>query len=244
MVQWLDDEITMSGTIKINVQPKELERVINRELKMMYQLYPVAVEHDYCVLSTDIFYSPEFRRTRRIQFPDCVLNVGHFEEMRRKNSLFGLAGDPDFTFGRFMNQDMLIPGNFLSTDAVVYRTIQMSTWDQLKTFNLSDIKHTFDEASHVLNVFDGHDPIAPVFCELYVKAPEEKLFDDPWVQKWMGAKCKLQVAKAIGTFTATTIGGVTVNYNLYTDEANKDLDECKEFFKNLRDADHFFITVP
>jgi len=113
----------------------------------------------------------------------------------------------------------------------------------LKTFNLSDIKHTFDEASHVLTVL-GHDPIAPVFCELYVKAPEEKLFDDPWVQKWMGAKCKLQVAKAIGTFTATTIGGVTVNYNLYTEEANKDLDECKEFFKNLRDADHFFITVP
>ena len=52
------------------------------------------------------------------------------------------------------------------------------------------------------------------------------------------------LSAAIGTFTATTIGGVTVNYNLYTEEANKDLDECKEFFKNLRDADHFFITVP
>jgi hypothetical protein len=138
---------------------------------------------------------------------------------------------------------MLIPGNFLSTDAVVYRTIQLSTWDQLKTFNLSDIHHTYNESDHTLTVL-GHDPLSPVFCEVWIKAKEENLFDDPWVQKWLGAKCKIQVAKALGTFTATTIGGVTVNYNMYTDEANKDLDECKEFFKNLRDANHFFITVP
>ena len=56
----------MSGTIKLTIAVKEYERLLNRELKMMYQLYPVAVEHDYCVLSTDVFYSPEFRRTRKI----------------------------------------------------------------------------------------------------------------------------------------------------------------------------------
>ena len=237
------DEITISGSLNIEVKTDEIERIIENEKRNVFRNWRDTVELRYGIVPVTQFRTPEFRASRTIQFPDCVLNIGHLEEMRRKNSLFGLAGDPDFTFGRFMNQDMLIPGNFLSTDAVVYRTIQMSTWDQLKTFNLSDIKHRFDEVSHVLTVL-GHDPIAPVFCELYVKAPEEKLFDDPWVQKWMGAKCKLQVAKAIGTFTATTIGGVTVNYNLYTDEANKDLDECKEFFKNLRDADHFFITVP
>jgi hypothetical protein len=171
------------------------------------------------------------------------MQVTRFEEMKRKNSLFGIAGDPDFSFGRFMNQDMLIPGNFLSTDAVVYRTIQLSTWDQLKTFNLSDIQHRFNESTHRLEVL-GHDPMTPVFCEVWMKVPEETLYDDPWVQKWLGAKCKLQVAKAIGTFTQTTIGGVTVNYSLYTEEANNDITDCKEFFQKLRDGDHFFITVP
>ena len=60
----------------------------------------------------------------------------------------------------------------------------------------------------------------------------------------MGAKCKLQAAKSIGTFTTTMIGGVTVNYSIYTEEANNDINDCKEFFKNLRDANHFFVTVP
>jgi hypothetical protein len=86
--------------------------------------------------------------------------------------------------------------------------------------------------------------MTPVFCEVWMKVPEETLYDDPWVQKWLGAKCKLQVAKAIGTFTQTTIGGVTVNYSLYTEEANNDITDCKEFFQKLRDGDHFFITVP
>ena len=243
MVQWLEDEVTLSGSIKITINKKEYERVLDRELKMIYQLYPVAVEHSYCVIPRQVFYTREFRERRFIQFPDCVLSVGRFEEMKRKNSLFGLSGDPDFTFGRFMNQDMIIPGNFLSTDAVVYRTIQLSTWDQLKTFNLSDINHRFNEASHTLEVL-GHDPQYPVFCECWVKAPETKLFDDGWVQKWMGAKCKLQAAKSIGTFTTTMIGGVTVNYSIYTEEANNDINDCKDFFKSLRESNHFFVTVP
>jgi hypothetical protein len=103
MIQWLDDEVTMSGTINIRINQKEYERLINREIKMIYQLYPVAAVHSYCVIPLSVFYSPEFRRNRVIQFPDCVMSVGHFEEMKRKNSMFGIAGDPDFTFGRFMN---------------------------------------------------------------------------------------------------------------------------------------------
>jgi hypothetical protein len=180
MVQWLKDEVTMSGTINITINDKEYSRIIDRELRTLYELYTVASEHSYCVIPVYVFASPEFRQKRFIQFPDCVLSVGRFEEMKRKNSLFGIAGDPDFTFGRFMNQDLIIPGNFLSTDAVVYRTIQLSTWDQLKTFNLSDIQHRWNYASKTLEVL-GHDPVCPVFCEVWVKTPEEKLFDDAWV---------------------------------------------------------------
>ena len=103
MIQWLKDEVTMSGTINITINDKEYSRILDRELRMIYQLYPVAAEHSYCVIPPQVFWSREFRLKRFIQFPDCVLSVGRFEEMKKKNSLFGLAGDPDFTFGRFMN---------------------------------------------------------------------------------------------------------------------------------------------
>jgi hypothetical protein len=40
------------------------------------------------------------------------------------------------------------------------------------------------------------------------------------------------------------LGGVTVNTGLYTEEANKELEECKEQWKIQRDANHFFLTTP
>lgn len=36
MVQWLEDEVTLSGSIKITINKKEYERVLDRELKMIY----------------------------------------------------------------------------------------------------------------------------------------------------------------------------------------------------------------
>jgi len=241
MVQWLKNEVTMSGSINISLTDAEYERIMDKELNMVYQLYPVAVEHNYCVVPRSAFYTPEFRRNRTLQFPDCVLGIGKFEEMKRRNSLFGI-NDPDFSFNKTFQADMWL-GSQLNMDSIMFRTIQWSLWDQLKVFTLVDIKHIWNEDSHTL-VVTGHDPSVNVFCEVYVKAPDTKLFDDPWVRQWLAAKCKLNVAKMIGTFTTNLLGGVTVNTGLYTEEANKELEECKEQWKIQRDANHFFLTTP
>ena len=68
------------------------------------------------------------------------------------------------------------------------------------------------------------------------------MWEDPWVKQWIAAKCKQQVAKTLGVFTVTLIGGVTVNNNLYTEEANNDLNECKERWKDMQQADWFETT--
>lgn len=113
----------------------------------------------------------------------------------------------------------------------------------MKIFTLVDIHHEWNEADHTLLV-TGHDPTTNVFCEVYVKASPSELYDDPWVRQWIAAKCKLNVAKMIGTFTTNLIGGVQVNTGLYTEEANKEIEECKEQWKAQREADIFFLTTP
>lgn len=45
--------------------------------------------------------------------------------------------------------------------------------------------------------------------------------------------------KKLGTFTVTAIGGVTVNTGTYSEEANNDINDCKEYWTNLRQADFF-----
>ena len=45
MVQWLKDEVTMSGTLNISIADKEYERVIDKETNMIYELSPEAVQN-------------------------------------------------------------------------------------------------------------------------------------------------------------------------------------------------------
>jgi hypothetical protein len=241
MIEWLKNEVTMSGSINISIKDAEYERVLDKEIKMVYQLYPVSVKHQYTVIPRAAFYTADFRRNRTLQFPDCVLSVGKFEEMTRRNSLFGI-NDADFSFNKCFQADMWL-GSQMNMDSVMFRTIQWSLWDQLKTFTLIDIRHSWNEADKTLLVL-GHDPRSDVFCELYTKAAPTELYDDPWVRQYIGAKCKLQVVKTIGTFTTNMIGGVTVNTSMYSEEANKDIEECKEQWKMQTNADIFFLTTP
>lgn len=237
-IEWLKDEITMSGTINISLSDKEYGRLIDKELKMIPELYCEAIKYDKCIIPSDLFYTPEFRKNRCIQFPDCVLSVVKFEEMKRRNNLWGLS-DPDLSWNRMFQTDMWM-GPQMAMDTVMFRTIQWSNWDQLKQFNLVDIKHRWNRITHQLFVM-GHDPYNDVYCEVATKVDEQELFEDPWVRQWIAAKCKLQVVKKLGTFTVTAIGGVTVNTGTYSEEANNDLNDCKEHWKDMQN-DYFWET--
>lgn len=144
--------------------------------------------------------------------------------------MFGI-GDPDFTFNKAFRADMWY-GQASLLDAVTYRLQTWSAWDQMKQFTLVDIHHSWNMVEHRLTVL-GHDPQSPVYCELYVKVSESSLFDNIWVRKWISAHCKLQVNKLLTLFTTTLIGGVQINLSSYTDEANKDIEECKTKWKEL-----------
>ena len=238
----MKDEVTMSGTINITIKDAEYERVLDKEMKMVYQLYPVAVKESFTIIPNQIFYTPEFRANRTIQFPECVLGIGQFYEMKRRYGLFGI-NDGDFSWNKAFMADWLGGGIMMSADLIMGRTISMSLWDQLRQFILVDINHKWNESNNTLLV-TGRDPYYNVFCGLHVTAPQNELYDDAWVRQWVAAKCKLQVAKTIGTFTTNLLGGVTVNTALYTEEANKEIEECKEQWKMQRDADQRFYTTP
>ena len=235
-IEWLKSEITMSGTINLSLPDKEYNRIIDRELRMIPELYVEAVKYDKCVIPRDVFYSQEFRKNRCIKFPDCVLSVVQFCELKMRNQMWGIA-DPDLSWNRMFQTDMWM-GPQMAMDTVMFRTIQWSNWDQLKQFNLVDIKHRWNRPTHQLFV-TGHDPYNDVYCELATKVDDQDLFEDPWVRQWIAAKCKLQVVKKLGTFTVTAIGGVTVNTGTYSEEANNDINDCKEYWANLRQADFF-----
>lgn len=117
----------MSGSINISLTDAEYERIMNKEINMVYQLYPVALKHQYCIIDVRSFYTPEFRRNRTIQFPDCVMGIGKFVEMNRRTAMFGF-NDPDFSFTKCFQADVWL-GSQMNMDSTMFRTIQWSLWD-------------------------------------------------------------------------------------------------------------------
>lgn len=177
-IQWLMDEVTMSGSLTVNITEKEINRIIDRELKTMYDMNPEATELAWLIIPMKKFYEPEFRKTRTIQFPDCVISITKFVEMKRRNTMFGIA-DADFSFNKTFRGDMWY-GQASLLDAIGYRLVTWSAWDQLKQFTLIDMHHEWNLAEHRLTVL-GHDPRTNVFVELLQKVDEQALFDNIWV---------------------------------------------------------------
>lgn len=229
-VEWLKNEVTVSGALQVNIPDKEYERIIDNEMQGIYENDRDASRAAFMVMPVSQFYTPEFRRTRTIKFPKCVLAVTEFQEMKRRNAMFGF-NDPDFGYNKCFQSDIWL-GSQMSLDSIAYTTIQWGVWDQLKVFTLVDIRHRWNWGDHSLTVL-GHDPQVNVYCQLAVKNDECDMYEDYYVRKWVSAKCKLQANKLLTLFTTQLIGGVTINMSAYTEEANKDLEECKEHFNNI-----------
>lgn len=239
-VKWIQSEVTCGGMIKINFPDSEIERIIDRELKVLEELNPDSQIDAYTVIPVQAFYTPEFRATRTFQFPDCVLTVTKFEEMKRRNAMFGIM-DPDFSFNRCFQADLWL-GSQMNMDSVAFRTIQWSVWDQLKQFTLVNIQHKWNYVEHKLLVL-GHDPKVNVFCGLKVKADEQQLFDNAWVRKWIAAHCKLQAIKALTFIQTQQIGGATLNTQAMQAEADNDINDCKAKFIENAKVPHIY-TIP
>ena len=238
--EWLKDEVTISGALSIDIPDKEYDRIINKELKAVYELSPEAVKESYTIIPVEYFYREEFRKNRTIQFPSCVVSVNKFVEMNRRNTLFSI-NDPDFSFNKTFMADMWL-GSQMNMDSVAFRTIQWSLWDQMKQFNLIDIKHRWNWDEHTLLVL-GHDPRVNVFCGMHVKVDKEHVFDDYWAQKWIAAKMRLRANTLLTLFQTNLIGGVTINMASYVEEANNDITECKEKWKDNNNIP-IFDTIP
>lgn len=235
------NEITVGGALPLKLSDKELERIILNETETVYTLYREAITNRYVLLPFSSFRTTEFRQTRTFQLPSCVTGIADLREMKSNTMFFGLeTGDRDITFEKALQADIWM--NINGGDLIASKTIQWGMWDQMKSFILKDIQFKFNPNTHRLLIL-GHDPQNNVFMNVFVKVPDNELWEDPWVRKWVCAKAKKQMAKALGLFTTTLLGGTQINHQMLQSEAESDITECKEFF-DKGNAPDWFLDFP
>jgi hypothetical protein len=237
LIEYVNGEITATYSIPFSVPPLEIERIINLEKKWMQREYRDAVQDAWYVLDKRYYTTQEWHNTRTFQLPECVMAVKWVVEMTSGQRVFGIH-DPDMSFDRLMAADLYLTP--LSSDQITYRTIQWSFWDLAKQFNLKDINHHFSVNTHRL-IITGRDPVESLWVTTLNVIPDEDLYEDPVFIKWVIAKAKIQLARIIGTFNYTLIGGVQINYNDIRTEGQEELKELKDKIKTDSPADWMMI---
>lgn len=233
----VNGEITASCSIPFSLPPIEIERLIKLEQEWMYREYRDAVQDSWYVLDKKYYQTVEWHNTRTFQLPECVMAMRYVYEMTSGQRVFGIH-DPDMSFDRLMAADLYLTP--LSSDQITYRTIQWSFWDLAKQFNLRDINHHFSVNTKRL-IITGRDPVESLFIATLNKIPEENLYDDPLFLKWVIARGKMQLARIIGTFNYTLLGGVQINYQDIRSEGKEELDVLKEKIKTDSPPDWFMM---
>ena len=238
-IGFVNGEITASCSIPFSLPPIEIERITKIESEWMYREYRDAVQDGWYVLNKKYYQTHEWKATRTFQLPDCVMAIKYIFELTGGQRVFGIH-DPDMSFDRLMAADMYLSP--MSSDQITYRTIQWSFWDLAKQFNLRDINHHFSVNTKRL-IITGRDPVEHLWVTVLNKIPIENLYDDPLFLKWVIAKSKIQLARILGTFNYTLIGGVQINYADIRAEGQAELEELKAKIKSDSPPDWFMMMA-
>jgi hypothetical protein len=236
LAQIVNDEITVSGALPYSVPERELERIINQALSWFYINYQYAVETQYYVIQKNWFQEADFKKTRSILLPECVVSVFECREISGGGRLGTI--DRDFSDNRLLAAEIYLAP--FASDDLVLRTAQYSYWDLTKAFILERVRFDYNHNTHRLKI-QGRNPKKNLFLQTYVKIEESRLYDDYNFQRWVTATAKVSLGRLLGFFTFNLPGGIAVDGSKIADEGTAELEMIKTKIDEENSPDWFFV---
>lgn len=233
-------ELTVACAIPIAPQDVEIKRIIKYAAKWFYQNYEDAVEERYYSIPVTVFSSELFRRSRVIQFPDCVLSVIGLKKLRENLNLsYSFDGTRDLGLERILLQN--IDGTGVSTEPVMYYAISLYWTDTLSHLLNHTISYNYNRNSNKLFIA-GETPDRDCVATVYVKQPLEHLMRAEVFHRYVVATAKMQMARVIGTIDMQLPGNAKINYDMLKEEGSDALKEIREEIRKEEGMDFFFTT--
>jgi hypothetical protein len=236
LFQTVNDEITVSGSLPYSIPAKELERLLAQAENWFYVNYGPSVETTYYVLPRNLFASSEWKATRSVALPDCVVSIQDVRDFTG-GGILGTV-DQDFSDNRLIASELFLSP--FQSDDLVLRTAQYSYWDLTKAFILERYAFDFNRNTKRLKIL-GRDPKKNVFILCYTKIEPYKLYDDWFFQRYMTAQAKMSLGRLLGTFTFNLPGGIAVDASSLKDEGKEELEQIKQQIDDENAPDWFYI---
>ena len=236
LIQMVNDEITVSGSLPYSIPQKEMERIIGQAENWFYVNYGPAVETTYYVLPRNLFAQREWKASRSVLLPDCVVSIQDVRDFTG-GGILGTV-DTDFADNRLIASELFLSP--FQSDDLVLRTAQYSYWDLTKCFILERYAFDFNRNTKRLKIL-GRDPKRNVYILTYTKIEDYKLYDDWFFQRYITSQAKISLGRLLGTFTFNLPGGIQVDASTIKDEGQTELAEIKQRIDDENSPDWFYI---
>lgn len=236
LVETVQRELDASFALPSQLQPTEIERLIDQSAVWFYENYREAVETQYYIMSASEFRRPEFKQTRTITMPDCVVSVFEVKEITGA----GLIGtvDRDFADNKLIASEIYLSP--FTGDGLVFRTAQYQFFDLTRAFFLEWIRYDFNRRTHKVKIL-GRDPYRDVFFNTYVKIPDDKLYEDYYFFRYVTAKSKISLGRMLSFFDYNLMGGIKVNAADIKAEGEAEVEKIEQEIKDQDTADYFSV---
>jgi hypothetical protein len=236
LIQMVNDEITVSGSLPYSIPQKEMERIIGQAENWFYVNYGPAVETTYYVLPRNLFAQKEWKASRSVLLPDCVVSIQDVRDFTG-GGILGTV-DSDFADNRLIASELFLSP--FQSDDLVLRTAQYSYWDLTKCFILERYAFDFNRNTKRLKIL-GRDPKRNVYILTYTKIEDYKLYDDWFFQRYITAQAKMSLGRLLGTFTFNLPGGIQVDASAIKEEGQEELESIKQRIDDENSPDWFYI---
>ena len=236
LIRDINDEITFSGSLPYSLPEREIKRILTNDSRFFWDNWRHAVESRYLLLPTELFDTPQFKKHRQIQLPDCVQFVVDFKEAKG-GSIFATI-DRDFSEQKFIGSEIYLTP-FIG-ESIMYRTLIFSFLDLTKGLMLDTIAYDYNKNTKMLGVL-GRTPKTNAVLRIYKKLEQEKLFEDELFQRYVRAHAKVRLSHMLQTFNYTLPWDVTVNYANIVTTAEKEMEDVKAMMKGENTPDWMFL---
>lgn len=251
LIQEIKDDLSVSCSLPYNLNDQEIQRIIRRAKAWMYDNYQYAVEKRYFVLGGAFFQTPQFRNTRQVQLPDKIVTVFDVRETNGN----GISGNPDKDFGdsKLIGSELLLSP--FTGDNLVYRTVMYSYFDLARAYLLPTYAFSWNKNTKKLTIL-GRDPVRgnnssspqsnagynltqAVVVSCFVAIEDYELFSDELFIRYCRAQAKNSLVKLLSAFDYNLPGGVRVNTQALSSEAQAEMAEVMAMINGENSVSYF-----
>ncbi len=236
LIDEVNAEINVSFALPTQLQQAEIERIIKQTTLWFHENYAESVQTQRYILQASEFQKEEFKKTRTITMPECVVSVSEVKEITGAGILGSV--DRDFADNKLIASEIYLSP--FTGDSMVFRTAQYQFFDLAKAFFLEVIGYDFNRRTRKITIL-GRDPRKDVCITSYVKIPDEDLYDDYYFFRYVTAKAKISLARQLTFFDFNLMGGIKINASDIKAEGEAEVEKIETTINDQQPPD-FFLT--